>query len=88
VIAPTASPRAASAKLICSAHSASSQSAARLIRLLHQGDVGEVAQPAFGRHRRGRTQGQAAGAVGQHKAEQIDGGFDLARARERAVGTR
>ncbi|WP_146101546.1 hypothetical protein [Rhodopila globiformis] len=53
---------------------------------LHQGDVGDVAQPAFGR--RGRAQGQVAGAVGQDKAEQIDGGIDLTRATEGAVGTR
>jgi len=53
---------------------------------LHQGDVGEVAQPAFGRQRRGRTQRQAAGAIGQDKAKQIDRGLDFARAGECAMG--
>jgi hypothetical protein len=54
---------------------------------LQHGDVGEVAQPAFCRHRRGGAQRQAARAIHQDKAKQIDGGFDLTRAAERAVGS-
>jgi hypothetical protein len=45
------------------------QPSRRMADALQQGDVGDVAQPAFCRHRRGRAQRQATGAIHQDKAE-------------------